>query len=157
MGQMGGQASWGSMSGHDRMSPHMKWKTSREIHASYITTGFYSLHQKLVFPCVWVSAKYRTGYQPNPVKPTPGGSDSKTMPQEDNGLVITQHQGRKTSLGWINRKLWLLPWMSTGASTEDGWRFQKCVVGMDVFLDRMTGKLACIWWRNRHQPIGASR
>ena len=55
-----------------------------------------------------------------PVKPTPGGSDSKTMPQEDNGLVITQHQARKTSIGWINGKLWLLPLMSTGASTEDG-------------------------------------
>ena len=58
---------------------------------------------------------------PTPVKPTPEGSDSKTMPQEDNGLAITQHQTRrKTSLGWRNRKLWLLPWMSAGASTEDG-------------------------------------
>ena len=28
---------------------------------------------------------------PTPVKPTPEGSDNKTMPQEDNGLVITQH------------------------------------------------------------------
>ena len=56
---------------------------------------------------------------PTPVKPTPGGSDSKTTPQEDNGLVITQHQARKTSLGWINGKLQLLPWMSTRTSTED--------------------------------------
>ena len=57
---------------------------------------------------------------PTPVKPTPGGSDSKTMPQEDDGLAITQHQAKKTSPGWINRKLWLLPWTSTGPSTEDG-------------------------------------
>ena len=49
---------------------------------------------------------------PTPVKSTPRGSDSKTTPQEDDGLVITQHQARKTSLGWINRKLQLLPWMS---------------------------------------------
>ena len=56
---------------------------------------------------------------PTPVKPTPRGSDSKTMPQEDNGLVITQHQPRKTSLGWINGKLWLLHWISARASTED--------------------------------------
>ena len=36
---------------------------------------------------------------PTPVKPTPGGSDSKTMPQEDNGLAITWHQARKTPWG----------------------------------------------------------
>ena len=36
---------------------------------------------------------------PTPVKPIPKGNDSKTMPQEDDGLVITQHQARKTSLG----------------------------------------------------------
>ena len=59
-----------------------------------------------------------------PVKPTPRVSDSRTTPWEDGGLVITQHQARKTSLGWINGKLWLLPWTSTGASTKDGWRLQ---------------------------------
>ena len=26
--------------------------------------------------------------------------------------------------GWINRKLWLLPWTSARVSTEDGWRHQ---------------------------------
>ena len=57
---------------------------------------------------------------PTLVKLTPGGSDSKTMLQEHDGLAITQHQVRKTSLGWINRKLWLLLWTSAGASTEDG-------------------------------------
>ena len=36
---------------------------------------------------------------PTPVKPTPRGSDSKKMPQEDDGLAITQHQARKTSFG----------------------------------------------------------
>ena len=44
-------------------------------------------------------------FQSHPVKPTPKGSDNKTMPQEDDGLVITLHQTRKTPLGWINGKL----------------------------------------------------
>ena len=57
---------------------------------------------------------------PTQVKPTPRGSYRKTMPQEDDGLAITQEQARKTSLGWINGKLWLLPWMSARVSTEDG-------------------------------------
>ena len=57
---------------------------------------------------------------PTLAKSTPEGCDSKTMPQEDDGLVINLHQARKTSLGWINGKLWLLPWTSTRASTKDG-------------------------------------
>ena len=57
---------------------------------------------------------------PTPVKPTPTGNDSKTMPLEDNGLMITQHQARKTFLGCINGKLQLLQWTSARASTEDG-------------------------------------
>ena len=57
---------------------------------------------------------------PSPAKPTPRGSDSRIMPQKDDGLVITLCQARKTSLGWIKGKLWLLPWTSTKASTEDG-------------------------------------
>ena len=73
--------------------------------------------------CVDVCQAWDGCSSPTPVKPTPGGSDSKTMPQGD-GLVITQHQARKTSLGWINGKLHLLPWMSARVSTEDGWRFQ---------------------------------
>ena len=57
---------------------------------------------------------------PTQVKHTPRGSDSKTMPQEDNGLAITQCQVRRTFLGWINGKLQLLTWTSTGTSIEDG-------------------------------------
>ena len=57
------------------------------------------LYQKLTFPCMWVSTKYGTDV-PAPLQSTllPGGGDSKTMPQEDNVLAITQHQARKTSL-----------------------------------------------------------
>ena len=57
---------------------------------------------------------------PNPVKPTLERSDSKTMPQEDDGLAITQCQARETSLGWIIGKLWLPPCISAGASIKDG-------------------------------------
>ena len=68
--------------------------------------------------CVGVHQTQDRCTSPIPVKPTPEGSDSETMAREDNGLVISQHQARKTSLGWINGKL--LPWMSAGAFTEDG-------------------------------------
>ena len=98
-----------------------------DIHTSYITTSSSSLHQKLAagIPlCAGVCQVWDGCTNPNPVKPTPEGSDSETTQQEGNGLAITQHQVRKTSLGWINRKLWFLPWTSAGASTEDGWRFQ---------------------------------
>ena len=42
------------------------------------------------------------------------------MLQENIGSVVTQHPASKTSLGWINGKLQLLLWTSTGTSTEDG-------------------------------------
>ena len=70
--------------------------------------------------CVGVHQAWHGCTSPIPVRPTLRGSDSKTTPQEDDGLVITQHQARKTSLGWINGKLWFLPWTSAQASTEDG-------------------------------------
>ena len=97
----------------------MKWKTSMEIHVLH--------HNWLLLVASETGIPFQVQDRwssPTPVKPTPRGSDSKTTSQEDDGLVITQHQARKTSLGWINRKLWLILWMSAGASTEDGWRFQ---------------------------------
>ena len=119
-------------------SPHMKWKTSRDIHMSYIATSSSSWCQKLTFPCMWVSTNHGDRCtSPTWVNPTPRGSNSETMPHEDNGLTITQHQARKTTLGWINGKLLLLLWMSTGASTEDGWRFQVMCSGC-----------GCLPWQN---------
>ena len=58
---------------------------------------------------------------PTPCKTTSVGGETKLMPQENNGKAVTQWPTSKASLGWINGKLWLLPWTSTGASTEDGW------------------------------------
>ena len=73
-----------------QMSPHMKWKTSMGIHTFYITTGSSSLDQKLVFACMFgCPPQYGTDV---PVPPQSSillrGSDSKTMPQDDNVLVI---------------------------------------------------------------------
>ena len=57
-----------------------------------------------------------------PCKTTSVGGEMKLMPQENNGKVVIQWPTSKAYLGWINWKLQLLPWTSTGASTEDGWR-----------------------------------
>ena len=44
----------------------------------------------------------------------------EVMSQENNGSAVTPQPTSKTSLGLIKRKLWLPPWMSARASTEDG-------------------------------------
>ena len=49
--------------------------------------------------CVGVHQAWDRCTSPTPVQATPQWNDSKTMPQEDNGLANTQHQARKTSLG----------------------------------------------------------
>ena len=74
--------------------------------------------------CVGVCQEWGRCTCPTPVRPTPRGSDSETTPWEDSALAITLHQASKTSLGWINGELCLLPSMSTRASTEDRWRLQ---------------------------------
>ena len=115
--------------------PSMKWQTNVDSHASSTETNFFSSHQRLAFHCVWVSAKHRTS--PTPIKPTPKGSESKITPWKDSGLVITQCQASKTSLGWINGELWLLQWTSTGACTEDRWRLQVTCSGSGCLQDHM--------------------
>ena len=87
--------------------------------------------------CVGVHQAWDRCTSPTPVKPTLRGSDSKTTPWEDSGLAITKHQARKTSLGWINGKLWLLLWMSIRASTEDGWRLQVTCSGSGCLQDHI--------------------
>ena len=92
-----------------------------------------------------------------PVKPTPKGSDSKTTPQEDDGLVITQHQARKTSLGWISGKLLLLHGCQPEHPLRMGEVSRQCVVAVVVFIDRMAKRIMCVWWREGHQPIDTIR
>ena len=74
--------------------------------------------------CIGVHDAQDRCTNPTPHKPTSKGSEGRMMPQENSGWAVTQCLSSKTSLGWINGKLWLLPWMSAGASTEDGWRLQ---------------------------------
>ena len=105
------------------MSPHTKWKTSTHsciLHCNWLLLFASEAGVPLY---AGVCQVWDRCISPTPVKPTLEGSNIETMPQEDNGLVITQLQARKSSLGWINRKLWLLPWTSARVSTEDGWRF----------------------------------
>ena len=45
---------------------------------------------------------------PMPCKPTSKGSEIMKMPQESSGSAVTWCPASKTSLGWINGKLWLL-------------------------------------------------
>ena len=87
--------------------------------------------------CMGVCQAWDRCTSSTPVKPTPKGSECETTPWEDSDLVITQHQARKTSLGWINRKLWLLPWMSTRTSTEDRWRLQVMCSGSGCLQDHV--------------------
>ena len=42
-------------------SPLMKWQTNAEGHESSTKTDFFSLHQRLVFPCVWAAIIHGTG------------------------------------------------------------------------------------------------
>ena len=41
--------------------PLTKWWTSMEGHASSTKTDFFSLHQRLAFPCVWATIIHKTG------------------------------------------------------------------------------------------------
>ena len=61
---------------------------------------------------------------PTPCKTTSARGERKRMPQEESGKAVTQWPTSQASLGWKNRKLQLLPWTSTRASTEDRWRPQ---------------------------------
>ena len=83
-------------------------------------TGFFLLHQRLVFPCVWATIVHMTGVPaPPPCKTTSMGGDDERMPQEKDGKAVTWRPTSRASLGWKIGKLWLGLWMSTGASTED--------------------------------------
>ena len=87
--------------------------------------------------CVGVHQAQDQCTSSTPAKPIPKQSDSETTPWVDSGLVITQCQTSKTSLGWINGKLWLLPWTSTRSSTEGGRRLQVMCSGSGCLQDSM--------------------
>ena len=70
--------------------------------------------------CIGIHHAWDRCTSPTPCKHTSTGGEMKMTPQENNGRVVTQCPTSKTSLGWIKRKLQLLLWMSTRASTENG-------------------------------------
>ena len=72
--------------------------------------------------CIDIHHAWDRCTSPTPCKTTSMGGETKMTPQENNGKAVTQWPTSKASLGWINEKLWLLPWTSTRASTKDGWR-----------------------------------
>ena len=57
---------------------------------------------------------------PTPCKTTSVRGERKRTSQENNGKAVTWWPTSKASLGWKNGKLWLLLWMSTGASARMG-------------------------------------
>ena len=84
------------------MSPLTKWQTNTESHASYTKTDFFSLHQRLAFPCVWASHHaWDRCTSPTPCKTTSMGGQMKMMPQENNGKVVIQWPTSKASLGGL--------------------------------------------------------
>ena len=87
--------------------------------------------------CVGVCQACNWCTSPTQVKPTPKGIERENMPQVASGLAPTHCQASKTSLGWINRQLQLLPWMSARASSEDGWRLQVMCSGSGCLQDHM--------------------
>ena len=105
-----------------QMSPSTKWWTNAGSHTSSTAANFFSSHQRLVFPCVWVSTKDGTNVPPPlqlsqlsrvvivrihhkwiVVWQSPNAPDQQDLPGVD------QHG-----------KLWLLPWTST-RSIHRGW------------------------------------
>ena len=95
-------------------TPPMKWQTNVDSHASSTTIDCSSLHQTLVFPCVWVSTEHGTDVNSTiPVKPTPTRSDNENTPWEDSGLMIIQHQARKAS--WVDQ------WEATASIVDVHW------------------------------------
>ena len=74
--------------------------------------------------CIGIHHAWDRCISPTPCKPTSNGSEFMMAPQESSGSAVTQCPANKTSQGWINGKLWHLPWMSAKACTEDGWGSQ---------------------------------
>ena len=59
-------------------------------HKSSTKTGFFSSHQRLVFPCVWQPSYMGQVYQSRPCKTTSLGGDEERTPQEKHGKAVTR-------------------------------------------------------------------
>ena len=74
---------------------------------------------------------------PTPCKTTSVKGERKRMPQEESGKVVTWWPTSKAYPRWKNGKLWLLPWMSTRVSNEDGWRPQVMWCGWRLWKEHI--------------------
>ena len=119
------------------MSPPMKWQTNAESCILHWNQLLLITSVTGIPLCVGVCQAWDQCTSPTPVKSTPKGSESENMPQVASGLVTTQYQASKASLGSIKGKLWLLLWTSTRASTEDGQRLQVTCSGSGCLQDHM--------------------
>ena len=69
--------------------------------------------------CIGICQAWDRCTSPTPFKASSGGETEMT-PQESSGSAVTQCPTSKTSLRWINGKLWLLPWTSAGCPLKMG-------------------------------------
>ena len=122
-------------------SPPTKWWTNAwtVMHPPLKPTSSHHASETCAFPWVWVSAKHGTDVPAPPkLSQLPRGVNVMNMPWVDSGLVITQCQASKTSLGCINGKLWRSSVdIHHGASTDDGWRLQVMCSGSGCLQDHM--------------------
>ena len=121
-----------------------------DIHMSYIATGSSSSCQKLASPCKWMSTKYGTDVTVPP--------QSSLLPE---GVTARLHH-KKMMVWWSpNVRLGRHPWGGSMGSSgffhghqpehplRMGEDCRQCVVGMDVFVDKMANRIMYIWWRDR--------
>ena len=116
-----------------------KWQTNMDGHESPPPLKLTPSH------CIrdWCSLLYGQPsymgqvYQPHLMQDHLCRRWKKRTPQEESDKVDTWWPTSKASLGWKNRKLWLLPWTSAGASTEDGWRPQVIWFGCRLWKEHI--------------------
>ena len=126
-----------------QMSPHMKWKTNREIHKSYITTSCSSLCPKLVFPCMWMFAKYRTD--------VPAPPQSGLLPEGETARLrhkkIMVWQSPSIRLG---RPPWVDKWEAMVSPRDINWSIHRRWA-------KIPSDVKWLWmWKDRCWPIGTS-
>ena len=103
------------------MSLHTPWKKSKVNHGS-------SIHNQLLIApevergiplCVAVCTTQARCTSFILDEPTLERSEMEELPQPADCLAPTLHQASKSLLGWINRKLHALSWMSARKSQKD--------------------------------------
>ena len=120
------------------MCSPMKWWTNMDGHKSSTESGFFSSHQRLAFPCVWVTIIHRTGV---PVPP-----HARLPPQE----VMKRGHHKRNMARWSSDDLPVkLPW---------GRKMGSCSLNcgclpehpLQMVEDHRESDLAADLWRNTY-------